>query len=277
MLSERREFWRKSPINFEEGFFFFFFFFLLWRAIQKKKKKKKMDFFFTLSSLPPFFSDHPTQLLSLRLCYTNLILHHYELSVQHDIEQSLWKTIFYKVIEALRARLRRLKSMRVSNPSESLETELQKTSSTFSAFLTSASKFYIGLVAKLEVAFGLLYGGTPDYILPEEDGSKGAGRGGQGVGDSTEGLHELLSMLHFSGRFDKVHPGHWGGKQGVDDRSEVLQPSSKIVPHQREPPQPIGCVGHLRQRRFQRYVSLLSINRCRQAFPNFKRKFDGVV
>ena len=73
-----------------------------------------------------------------------------------------------KVIEALRARLRRLKSVRASNPSDSLESGLQKTSMTFSAFLTSASKFYVGLVAKLEQAFGLLSGDSPDYILPDD-------------------------------------------------------------------------------------------------------------
>ena len=118
-------------------------------------------------------------LCSLRLCYTNLILNHYAAAVTHDIEQSLWKSIFYKVIEALRIRLRRLRSMRPnttintnSNPNThapspssssssfpdpsssaaSLDAELQKTASTFSAFVSSAAKFYLGLVAKLESA-----------------------------------------------------------------------------------------------------------------------------
>jgi protein SMG7 len=133
----------------------FFFFFLFYSFILYLKKKKLNSFnFFN-------FYFH-----SLRIFYTKLILNFYETSITNDIEQSLWKIIFYKVIEALRGRIRRLKTIiRTSNPSDSLETELQKTSSTFSTFLSSATKFYLSLVAKLEHAFGV----SDDFILPPEE------------------------------------------------------------------------------------------------------------
>eukprot|EP01112_Ceratiomyxa_fruticulosa_P003427 TRINITY_DN13795_c0_g1_i1.p1 TRINITY_DN13795_c0_g1~~TRINITY_DN13795_c0_g1_i1.p1 ORF type:complete len:146 (-),score=23.99 TRINITY_DN13795_c0_g1_i1:164-601(-) len=75
----------------------------------------------------------------------------YEFCSNQDVEQTLWKVSFYKIIEEYRKRLRKYAAANKANPTEqpSRQEELQKISSSFRGFLASSSQFYHMLLDKM--------------------------------------------------------------------------------------------------------------------------------
>jgi len=88
---------------------------------------------------------------SLRVAYTTLLLHHYEDERAPEVETNLWKSVFYKVIEEYRARLRRTRSKGAAGR----EKDMRRLAKALQDILQSAEMFYLKLIEKFVEAFSL--------------------------------------------------------------------------------------------------------------------------
>eukprot|EP01114_Cavostelium_apophysatum_P021904 TRINITY_DN7768_c0_g2_i3.p1 TRINITY_DN7768_c0_g2~~TRINITY_DN7768_c0_g2_i3.p1 ORF type:complete len:559 (+),score=174.23 TRINITY_DN7768_c0_g2_i3:260-1936(+) len=107
--------------------------------------------------------------LSIRECYEKILFTDFDLAASKEVEQNLWKTCYYKVIEDFRKRIRK-HAMLVKNaqavagqPPKPTADELQKMCEGFRVFLAGATKFYQNLVENLRSAYNLHIDGTIDY------------------------------------------------------------------------------------------------------------------
>ncbi|CAG8627983.1 11866_t:CDS:2, partial [Acaulospora colombiana] len=99
---------------------------------------------------PPYDKQVTALRISLRDHYERIVLLDYELSQSKEVEQNLWKYVYYKFIEEYR------KKIRASlNSGEKSKGAPRKLSSAFRSFLQEATGFYHDFVKKLAVHFGL--------------------------------------------------------------------------------------------------------------------------
>lgn len=104
----------------------------------------------------------------LKDLYEKILLTNYDFAASKEIESSLWKSVFYKVIEEYRQRLRKVLSAQKEpnnrNKNGSKE-ELRKLSEMFRKFLEASSAFYHGLISSFQEKYNLKLDGP----IPEED------------------------------------------------------------------------------------------------------------
>ncbi|CAG8573828.1 16237_t:CDS:10, partial [Funneliformis mosseae] len=86
----------------------------------------------------------------LRDTYEKIIFLDYELSQSKEVEQNLWKNVYYKVIEDFRKKIRALPAPNVKPKSTS-----KKLTSAFRSFLHEATGFYYSFIQKLAIHFEL--------------------------------------------------------------------------------------------------------------------------
>ncbi|CAI2174764.1 16152_t:CDS:10 [Funneliformis geosporum] len=97
------------------------------------------------------FDKHVATLRSkLRDTYEKIIFLDYELAQSKEVEQNLWKNVYYKVIEDFRKKIRALPAPNVKTKSTS-----KKLTSSFRSFLHEATGFYYSFIQKLAIHFEL--------------------------------------------------------------------------------------------------------------------------
>jgi len=102
---------------------------------------------------------------NLKECYEKLIINHYEFASSKDVEQNLWKVVFYRIIEEYRKKIRNSMGARNDKSSDpSAKDDLGKLCESFRSFLHSANKFYNELIKKLQEKYNLKLDGT-EYPL----------------------------------------------------------------------------------------------------------------
>eukprot|EP01113_Clastostelium_recurvatum_P010647 TRINITY_DN1531_c0_g1_i2.p1 TRINITY_DN1531_c0_g1~~TRINITY_DN1531_c0_g1_i2.p1 ORF type:complete len:865 (-),score=204.22 TRINITY_DN1531_c0_g1_i2:258-2852(-) len=87
---------------------------------------------------------------SIRDNLAQLLLIDYEFCSAQDVEQTLWKVAFYKVIEEYRRRLRKYSGA----ADRAKQEELHKITTSFRKFLASGSQFYLSLLERLRGRYG---------------------------------------------------------------------------------------------------------------------------
>jgi hypothetical protein len=98
---------------------------------------------------------------NIRDNFEQVLFLNYEFAISKDVEQSIWKSVFYRVIEEYRKRLRK--------PQQHHNDEEQKrTGNAFKQFLTSAMSFYQRLLCKLQATFHLVLDGSVSYRLQDD-------------------------------------------------------------------------------------------------------------
>ncbi|KAK3273297.1 hypothetical protein CYMTET_18454 [Cymbomonas tetramitiformis] len=100
----------------------------------------------------------------LRDMYEQLLFIDYPFAQEKDVEQSLWKGIFYRRIEEFRKRIRKYSVVAeggASDADEQLQKSTQATAA-FRSFLAEATGFYHGLIRKLEARYGHIDGDRQD-------------------------------------------------------------------------------------------------------------------
>lgn len=87
----------------------------------------------------------------LRVNYEKILFLDYEFANSKDVEMTLWKSCFYRVIEDFRTKIRGWQAQQ--QPSE--KTELRKVCTQFRKFLEAACAFYHSLIHKFRTTFNL--------------------------------------------------------------------------------------------------------------------------
>jgi len=97
---------------------------------------------------------------NLKVCYEKLVINHYDFSASRDVEQNLWKAVFYKIIEEYRKKIRQSNGSRTEKLDSSAKDDFSKLCESFRSFLHSANKFYNDLIKKLQEKYHLKLDGT---------------------------------------------------------------------------------------------------------------------
>jgi len=84
----------------------------------------------------------------LRDTYEKIIFLDYELAQSKEVEQNLWKYVYYKVIEDFRKKIRTASNGRSKSNSKKL-------TSSFRSFLHEATGFYYSFIQRLAIHFEL--------------------------------------------------------------------------------------------------------------------------
>lgn len=113
----------------------------------------------------------------LKQCYVKLIFSDYAAASEADIEQRLWRKIFYAPIEELRSRWRQDESTNAATR------EKNQTHQLFSSFLKESEEFYKGFLQRLERTNAesviVLPGGSPTKSPKKRNGAKAGSRQGR--------------------------------------------------------------------------------------------------
>ncbi|KAG9290201.1 hypothetical protein G9A89_022177 [Geosiphon pyriformis] len=104
-----------------------------------------------LKQKQPFDKEVATVRSKLRDNYEKIIFLDYDLAYSKDVEQNLWKYVFYKVIEEFRTRIR----LAQSNPGGIKSPVTRKLSTSFRSFLHEATGFYYSFIQRLASHFQL--------------------------------------------------------------------------------------------------------------------------
>lgn len=118
----------------------------------------------------PLDKDLITLRETLRDNYEKIIFLDYDLATSKEVEQSLWKVAFYKVIEEFRVQIRKCVSAsevrhQRHNSTEVTKRELDKLATAFRIFLDNATKFYTDFLKKFQSHHNL----NLDKPAPEDD------------------------------------------------------------------------------------------------------------
>jgi hypothetical protein len=105
---------------------------------------------------------------NIRDNYEQIIFLDYDFAVSKDVEQSIWKTVFYRVIEEYRKKLRKCASMD-DKDSPTSKDEVRRVQASFRNFLGSAANFYQQLLQKLQQAFHLVLDGSISYNVGDAE------------------------------------------------------------------------------------------------------------
>ncbi|CAB4440555.1 unnamed protein product [Rhizophagus irregularis] len=89
----------------------------------------------------------------LRDIYEKIIFLDYEFAQSKEVEQNLWKYVYYKVIEDFRKKIRALPAPAANGRSKS--TSNKKLISSFRSFLHEATGFYYSFIQRLAIHFAL--------------------------------------------------------------------------------------------------------------------------
>eukprot|EP01117_Protostelium_nocturnum_P004466 TRINITY_DN1608_c0_g1_i2.p1 TRINITY_DN1608_c0_g1~~TRINITY_DN1608_c0_g1_i2.p1 ORF type:complete len:627 (-),score=230.88 TRINITY_DN1608_c0_g1_i2:106-1986(-) len=122
----------------------------------------------------------------LKSNYEQIIFLNYEFACEKDVEVFLWKSVFYKVIEEYRKRIRKLNQN--TGVKEENQTELTKLCDSFSNFLESSSRFYNSLIVKLKNKHGLKLDGSIDYKIDPSSSSQS--------NESNKNIHRSFLTCH---------------------------------------------------------------------------------
>ncbi|KAK9807988.1 hypothetical protein WJX73_000102 [Symbiochloris irregularis] len=96
--------------------------------------------------------------LKLRDAYAGVLLSDYSLSLERNVETSLWNAVFYKPIQQFRERISAAKAAGAKG-----RDNLAKASKTFVSFIEDASVFYRGLAYKLQAVCLVCLGDLARY------------------------------------------------------------------------------------------------------------------
>ncbi|CAG8643576.1 20194_t:CDS:10 [Dentiscutata erythropus] len=99
---------------------------------------------------PPFDKQVATVRTKLRENYERIIFLDYEFAQSKEVEQNLWKYVYYKFIEEFRKRIRT--AVTTGGKSKSIH---RKLTSSFRSFLQEATGFYYSFIQRLAVHFEL--------------------------------------------------------------------------------------------------------------------------
>lgn len=102
---------------------------------------------------------------NIRDAYSELLFLDFDYACSKDVEQNLWKIVFYKVIEEYRKQIRKLTSLIQKNERPSIQEDLNKMCESFRIFLTQASNFYHDLIMKFQSTYNLKLDGSIAYHL----------------------------------------------------------------------------------------------------------------
>eukprot|EP01103_Thecamoeba_quadrilineata_P017717 TRINITY_DN6415_c0_g1_i1.p1 TRINITY_DN6415_c0_g1~~TRINITY_DN6415_c0_g1_i1.p1 ORF type:complete len:800 (+),score=151.54 TRINITY_DN6415_c0_g1_i1:67-2466(+) len=91
---------------------------------------------------------------SIRDQLERILFEDYDYAVSKDIEQTLWKTLFYRSIEEFRKRMKNIAAENIL--------EFQKMNNQYQTFLSSTSRFYQSLIIKLQQRYNLVLDGSLD-------------------------------------------------------------------------------------------------------------------
>lgn len=100
---------------------------------------------------------------SIKNNYVEILFGNYDFASSKEIEQNLWKNIFYKMIEEYRKRIRKYVTL-IKNKQEkpSTKEELQKVADSFRGFLKQTTKFYLDLIDRFQKTFHLKLDGSAE-------------------------------------------------------------------------------------------------------------------
>ncbi|ORX89026.1 hypothetical protein K493DRAFT_72545 [Basidiobolus meristosporus CBS 931.73] len=113
----------------------------------------------------------------IKTLYEQIVFLDYEFASIKEVEMNLWKTVFYKVIEDYRRKLRQISGERTKS------SELKRVKNSFRSFLQEAAGFYVFFKQRLASEFqlrlpqtllnkALLFDIQPERLLPEKLGRK---------------------------------------------------------------------------------------------------------
>lgn len=106
---------------------------------------------------------------NIRDLYVHLLFLDFDFATSKDVEQNLWKTVYYKVIEEYRKQIRKAVSSLQKNERSTMQEEVNKMCESFKAFLTQASKFYHDLIMKFQTTYSLKLDGSVAYHLNDTE------------------------------------------------------------------------------------------------------------
>ncbi|KAK9766895.1 hypothetical protein K7432_003684 [Basidiobolus ranarum] len=125
----------------------------------------------------PFHDEAVILRSRIKTLYEQIVFMDYEFATLKEVEINLWKTVFYKVIEDYRRKLRHISSERTKS------SELKRVKNSFRSFLQEAAGFYVSFKQKLATDFqlclpqtflnkALLFDIQPESLVAEKTRSK---------------------------------------------------------------------------------------------------------
>ncbi|KAL6048987.1 Telomerase activating protein Est1 [Balamuthia mandrillaris] len=176
---------------------------------------------------------------SIQKHYEEVLFLDHEFALSKDIEQGLWKTVFYKVIEDYRLHIRKYSAAITKKglaPESSLGQQLHKYCTDFKKFLKIASDFYVGLIRKFQQHFGIALDGSVIYSSSSERPS--ILRAGEKVSISKDKRYiSCHRCLIFLGDIARYHKDLIGDEAQKDwQKAEVFyQQAFRLVPENGNP------------------------------------------
>ncbi|KAL6073696.1 Telomerase activating protein Est1 [Balamuthia mandrillaris] len=175
---------------------------------------------------------------SIQKHYEEVLFLDHEFALSKDIEQGLWKTVFYKVIEDYRLHIRKYSAAITKKglaPESSLGQQLHKYCTDFKKFLKIASDFYVGLIRKFQQHFGIALDGSVIYSSSERPSIL---RAGEKVSISKDKRYiSCHRCLIFLGDIARYHKDLIGDEAQKDwQKAEVFyQQAFRLVPENGNP------------------------------------------
>jgi hypothetical protein len=173
------------------------------------------------SSQPDEKSMRPVR-ISLRDSYEKLLLLDHKYATESQVEQSLWKLVFYKRIEDYRKRHSKMcAAIQDSEKKERATEALKSVNESFSRFLEDSKKFYLALLQKLLDLCGIYLPGYSEGILS-----------GAGCGLKEEimwSCHRCLIYLGDLDRYAQLYIESGQGDWSIPERH--YEAAAMLLPH----------------------------------------------
>jgi hypothetical protein len=188
------------------------------------------------SSQPDEKSMRPVR-LSLRDNYEKLILLDHKYATESQVEQSLWKLVFYKRIEDYRKRYSKMNSaVQVAEKKDRATEALKALNLSFSKFLEESKSFYLALLRKLLAICGIY---IPEYSQEISSGSRSM------IGDELIwSCHRCLIYLGDLDRYAQLYIE--GGQSDWKTPEKHYDAASMLLPHVGNPHNQIAVLATYR-------------------------------